>query len=142
MTRYTGEPPTDSVDEARQKLRAYPDFETVGFGRWGCVLGAEDRLIGMCGLKYLSDLDEVDIGYRFLPAYWGNGYATEAARASIDYGFNSIGLEQIIGLVMPENTPSIRVLERIGMRCDGEFLYDGIRVIRYSISAESSRPNS
>ncbi len=66
--------------------------------------------IGFAGLKYLEDLDEVDVAYRLLPKYWGKGLATEVALASVRHGFTNLGLKQIIGLAMPENIASVRVL--------------------------------
>ena len=88
-------------------------------------------MVGFCGLKYLTDLKEVDVGYRFLPEYWGRGLATEACAASLEFGFNTLGLDQIIGLVLPGNAASSRVLEKVGMQADGDFLYDEFRVLRY-----------
>lgn len=138
VMRHTGEPPIESVEAARQALERYPDFDTVGYGRWGCVLRETGALIGFCGLKSLDDLDEVDIGYRFLPEYWGRGLATEACRASLAFGFDTIGLERIIGLVMPANVASIRVLDKCGMVADGEIDYDGVRALRYAKSQSRS----
>jgi RimJ/RimL family protein N-acetyltransferase len=90
-------------------------------------------VIGFCGLKYLEDLNAVDVGYRFLPEYWGRGLATEACLASVTFGFEVLKLDRIIGLVLPDNVASIRVLEKVGMRSAGEVTYDGHRVLRYSI---------
>ena len=133
VMRFTGEPPLHSLEEAKQALARYPDFETVGYGRWGCVLKKEQRVIGFCGLKYLSDLDAVDVGYRLLPAYWGQGLATEACRASVQFGFDVLQLDRIIGLVLPGNVASIRVLEKVGMHAEGEIVYDGYKALRYGI---------
>ena len=85
-------------------------------------------------MKYLPELDAVDVGYRFLPEYWGQGLATEACRASISFGFEELILNQIIGLVLAENIASIRVLEKVGMRFDGEVTYAGQTALRYEIS--------
>ncbi len=131
VMRFTGEPMVPSLDAAREAIAGHPDFETVGFGRWACVLKETQAVIGFCGLKYLADLDEVDVGYRFLPEYWGRGLATEACLASLEFGFTTLRLDHIIGLVLPENTASIRVLEKVGMQPDGEMDCDGIRALRY-----------
>lgn len=133
VMRFTGEPPLTSLDEAREAIANYPDFKTVGYGRWGCVLKETQEIIGFCGLKYLSDLEEVDVGFRFLPQYWGQGLATEACTASITYGFEELGLGCIIGVVLPENTRSIRVLEKVGMVSEGNITYDGQVALRYAI---------
>ncbi len=134
VMRYTGEPPLASVDEARRAIETYPDFDTVGFGRWGCVLKESGDLIGFCGLKYLIDLDEVDVGYRFFPEHWGKGLATEACAASLAFGFDTLKLERIIALVLPENGASVRVLDKCGMRPDGVVTYDGENALRYVIT--------
>jgi ribosomal-protein-alanine N-acetyltransferase len=133
VMRWTGEPPFQSLEEATEALAQYPDFDTVGYGRWGCVLKENNELIGFCGLKYLDDLDAVDLGYRLLPEYWGQGFATEACLASVRFGFDVLKLDRIIGLVLRENHASIRVLEKVGMVFDSEFDYDGYRVLQYSV---------
>ncbi|HGY92542.1 MAG TPA: N-acetyltransferase [Planctomycetes bacterium] len=137
VMRFTGEPMLSSVDEARQAISDYTDFEEFGFGRWACVLKSEGTVVGFCGLKYLRDLDEVDVGYRFIPEYWGRGLATEACVASLDFGFNVLGLEQIVAFVLPGNAASFRVLEKAGMQCEGEIDYDGTRVVRYVMRRDS-----
>jgi ribosomal-protein-alanine N-acetyltransferase len=133
VMRHTGEAPLGSLDEARAALAAYPDFATVGFGRWGCVLRSTGRVIGFCGLKRLPELDAVDVGYRFLPEFWGRGLATEACSASIGFGFETLGLDEIIALVLPANTASIRVLTKVGMRPDGRETAAGLDALRYVI---------
>ena len=137
VMKFTGEPMTQSVEEARQAIADYRDFDERGYGRWACVLKETQQVIGFCGLKYLTDLNEVDVGYRFLPEFWGKGLATEACAASIRFGFDTLGLEKIIGLVLPPNTASIRVLEKVGMTSDGEFDYDGLRAIQFSVRRET-----
>lgn len=136
VMRYTHEPLLRSLKDARELLRCYPDFDTHGFGRWGCVLKETRQLIGFCGLKYLADYDEVDIGYRLLPGFWGRGLATEASRACIQFGFETLRLKRILGLVLPENTASIRVLEKSGLTFRDEIEDDGLRVLRYAIDRE------
>ncbi len=131
VMQFTGEPLLSSLAEAEQAIENYSDFEVVGYGRWACVLKETKDVIGFCGLKYLPDLDVVDVGYRFQPEYWGHGFATEACIASLNFGFDTLRLEQIFGFVIPENAASIRVLEKAGMQSTGEFDYDGTRVLRY-----------
>jgi RimJ/RimL family protein N-acetyltransferase len=85
VVRYIGSQLTDRA-EALESLRARPlaDYQKYGYGRWACVPKGGAEVIGFAGLKYLDDLGEVDLGYRLLPAYWGAGLATEAARAVMD----------------------------------------------------------
>lgn len=131
VMRLTGEPLLPSLDAAREAIANYPDFDQVGYGRWACILKQTRSIIGFCGLKYLPDLDAVDVGYRFLPEYWGQGLATEACTASLDFGFNTLHLDEILGLVLPRNVASIRVLEKVGMQPVGELMYDGALALRF-----------
>ena len=119
VMRYTGEPLTESVDQARRMIRDYSDYRERGYGRWAVVYKPDGRVVGFNGLKYLDDLDEVDLGYRFRTDYWGRGIATESSRAVVRYGFETLALDHIVGLVLPENTRSIRVLEKLGMTYTG-----------------------
>jgi len=119
VMRFTGEARLESLDQAREVIVNYEDFDTVGFGRWGCILKASGSLIGFCGLIDLRDLDAVDVGFRFLPEYWGQGLASAA---SVAFGFDILRLERIIALVLPQNVASIRVLEKCGMQADGSII--------------------
>lgn len=142
VMRYTGEPLWESVEQTRARITAYPDFERYGFGRWACILKSEQRIVGMSGLKYLEDLGEVDVGYRFFPAYWGRGLATEAAAAALGFGFDVLGLERIIGLVLPDNRASVHVLEKIGMHLDGRARCGGESALRYVVHRDDLRPDT
>ncbi len=133
VMRFTGEPPLQSIDEAQRAITSYPDFETVGYGRWACVLKDTGAVVGFCGLKYLPEIDEVDVGFRFFPEYWGQGIATETSRACIKFGFDVLKLDRILGLVLSENTASIRVLEKCGLIRNGEVEYDGETALRYEV---------
>jgi [ribosomal protein S5]-alanine N-acetyltransferase len=139
VMRFTGEPPLRSVDEARAAIENYPDFDRVGYGRWACVLKQTGQFIGFCGLKYLEELDVVDVGFRFLPEYWGQGLATEACRTSIEFGFKVICLQKIVGLVLPGNAPSIRVLEKCGMHRQGSVRYDGHDALWFEVRSRDHR---
>ena len=136
VMRYTCEPMPGSVEEVREAIKNHRDFDLYGYGRWGCFLKETGVLIGFCGLKFLTDLNAVDVGYRFLPQHWGKGFATEACRSSLQFGFAELGLDRIIGLVKPENLASRRVLEKVGMRDTGEMEYDDIRVVCYEACGE------
>ena len=131
VMRHTGETPSTSVSEVRGLIRDYPDYRKYGFGRWAVVYKPDQRVVGFNGLKYLEDLREVDIGYRFRVDYWGRGIATESSTAVVRYGFETLGLERIIGLVLPDNTGSIRVLEKVGMHLDGTIDYCGEKAQRW-----------
>lgn len=134
ITRYTGDGGmVHTLDEARASLRDRPiaDYRKHGYGRLACVLKSTGLIIGFAGLKYLDDLNEVDIGYRFLREHWGKGFATEACRPLMQHGFEILKLKQVIGLVEPDNTASVRVLEKIGLRYVGTLQYRGSLVAKY-----------
>lgn len=128
VRRYTYDSPMETLDDARRVLTEAPlaDYANHGYGRVACVLKDTGELIGFSGLKYLSDMGETDIGYRFLRAHWGNGYATESARPMMDYGRNVLGLDRIIGLVDPDNAGSVHVLEKLGLRYESSVFYADI----------------
>jgi len=107
-----------NVEQARQILIDHPiaDYRKYGFGRGACILKSTGEQIGFAGLKYLEELGEVDVAFRLMRTHWGQGLATEAALASVRFGFSDLGLKRIIGLVMPENIASVRVLEKTGLR--------------------------
>ncbi|UTW45952.1 GNAT family N-acetyltransferase [bacterium SCSIO 12696] len=135
VMKYTGEDCFKTPEQALQVLRERPmrDYRQYGYGRWACVLKDSQKVIGWCGLKYLDDLDQVDVGYRFFKRFWGNGLGTEASRACVQYGLNSLGLECIIGLALEENIGSIRVLEKSGLEYDGRMDYEGFDLVKYVI---------
>ena len=117
VIRYTHDPLTD-VEEARKVLEEVilPQYILYDHGRWAVHLRSGLEFIGWCGLKYLTETNEVDLGYRFKKNFWGNGYATEAARACIKYGFATLNLQRIVGRALPANLASIKVLEKCGMK--------------------------
>jgi RimJ/RimL family protein N-acetyltransferase len=140
IIRYTGEAREGlglkSLDHARQVLRDRPlaDYRKYGYGRWACVWKETGAVIGFAGLKYLDDLGATDIGYRFIPEFWGRGIATEASRAALEDGFTRLGLTEIIGLVEPENVASVRVLQKLGLRLVGPIDYRGGIVDKYVVT--------
>ena len=126
VTQYTGDPIRD-LAHARQVLETVilPQYSLYGHGRWAVYIKDTNKFIGWCGLKTRPERDfEIDLGYRFLPAAWGKGYATEAAAATLRYGFEKLCLQRITGRAMPQNTGSLNVLEKIGMQYIGEEIVD------------------
>src|SRR5438034_1642938 len=107
-----------NVEQARQILVDHPiaDYRKYGFGRGACILKSTGEQIGFAGLKYLEEFGEVDVAFRLMRTHWGKGLGTDAALASGRVWFAALGLKRIIGLVMPENVASVRVLEKTGLR--------------------------
>jgi len=88
-----------------------------GLGVWPAE--ADGAFVGWFCLKYVPATVEVEVGYRLMPRAWGNGYATEGARAVVRYGLDVLGLYRIIGLTHPDNAASQRVLQKSGLRDAG-----------------------
>lgn len=130
VIRFTGDTPFLSVLEAKYFIENYKEYEQQGFGRWAVVEKETGRFIGFCGLK-LNEQGQVDLGFRFYKQKWGKGFASEAALACIEYGFNTLGLEEIIGRAVKENVASIRVLQKCGMRYFKEGECNGLHTAHY-----------
>lgn len=126
VVRYTYDPITDP-EHAKHILETVilPQYALYKHGRWAVHIKQGLEFIGWCGLKYRPEQNEVDLGYRFKQSSWGKGYATEAAFASIKYGFEKLNLPRIIGRAVPENAGSLKVLEKCGMQFLREEVVDG-----------------
>lgn len=107
-----------TVEDAHRYLREGPMamYEKHGFGLWHVAQRSDDAPVGMCGLLRRDVLPDVDLGYAFLPEYWGRGYAFEAAAATLREASARFGLTRVVGVVSEGNSASIRVLEKLGMR--------------------------
>lgn len=141
---YVHEPVLENLDHASQILIQHilPQYHLYQLGRWAVYEKATDQFIGWCGLKYLPDLKEIDLGYRFMPSSWGKGYATEAALAAIQYGFSVLQLETIIGRAHVENLASLKVLRKIGMLYIDTAIVDQCPVETYQINRPRKLKNS
>lgn len=121
VIKYTGDTSFENITEAENFLRNYNDYEMNGFGRWAVIEKSSGEFLGWCGLKYVREIDETDIGFRFFEKYWNRGFATESAMTCLKYGFEKLNLKTVVGRAMAENTASIKVLEKIGMKYEKEF---------------------
>ncbi|HKE96118.1 MAG TPA: GNAT family N-acetyltransferase, partial [Povalibacter sp.] len=104
-------------DAARQFLLDGPiaSYERNGYGHYRVEL-RDGTPIGMCGLINREFIGEIDIGFAYLPAYWSQGYASEAAAAVMEYARTMLAIRRIVAVVSPHNVASIRVLEKLGLR--------------------------
>ena len=104
--------------------------------QFAVVLRANERLIGYCGFfaQVVDDVEEIEIGYRLHPDLWGQGLATEAARAVRDHGLNGLNLPRLVSLIHPDNIASQRVAEKNGMIPEKKTVFRGFPTIVYSIS--------
>jgi len=133
VIKYTGNSAFKDIEEAKEFLNNYSDYKENGFGRWAVINKATKEFIGWCGLKNDKKTDETDIGFRFFETFWNQGFATESAKACINYGFENLKLKTIIGRAMKENTASIKVLEKIGLQYVKDFNFDGQEGVIFQI---------
>jgi [ribosomal protein S5]-alanine N-acetyltransferase len=116
--RFIGDRNVHTVEEAKQfLLNGYlKSYETHGFGFYLAMEKTTQNPIGMCGLVKRNTLEDVDIGFAFLPDFVGKGYGFEAASATLNYAENVLKLEKVIAIVDPENVVSIALIKKIGLQ--------------------------
>lgn len=130
-----------SLEETREWLKSQQDrYKKNGLGEWAVFLKATGALIGAAGLLEI-ELDGkpvMEIGYIFDNSVWGNGYATEAAKAFVDLAFRKLGLEKVYATIRPENLPSIRAAERLGFKHESEYVkvYNGKEMVHWIFMLE------
>lgn len=104
-------------DELFERLRSLIDRD--GFGFWACEFKSTSDLVGFVGIdqpEYELPFGPcTQVGWRLARKFWGQGYATEAARRAVTFGFKELGLKEIVAVAVKENAGSIAVMERIGM---------------------------
>src|SRR5262249_8632053 len=95
-------------------------YEREGYGLWAMILKSSAELIGDCGCvsREVEGHKEIEIAYHVRRNLWGRGYATEAARACMEYAFGQLGASRVVSMIRPENTNSIRVAEKNGLKCE------------------------
>lgn len=128
-----------SREQTAEFLEKVQTRDREGLPSQFAVISRENnRLIGYCGffLQIVDGIEELEIGYRLHPSYWGRGIATEAARAVRDYGFDDLQLPHVISLIHPENIASRRVAEKNGMRPEKKTLFRGFPTIVFGLSRE------
>ena len=127
-------PSPDAPDLERVKRlvqRQIDHWADHDFGWWAVESQTNRELIGWCGLQYLPETDEIEIGYLLSKSYWGRGLATESATRGLDFGFKTLNIKEIVGIVHPENFASQKVLEKIGLEFQERTEYFGMECFKY-----------
>jgi [ribosomal protein S5]-alanine N-acetyltransferase len=137
VLQYTGDLPFLNLKEAENFVLNYTHYQDYGLGRWSVLDRYTNEFIGWCGLKYSPEKNEYDLGFRLLQQHWNKGYATEASLASLRYGFQNLGLLEIVGRARIENKASIAVLKKVGMLEEKAFDFDGHPGVQFKIDANS-----
>lgn len=128
IIRHAQAEPLASREQALEFMKAAPfhDYATYGYGRFACVWKATGEVIGFSGVKYVPEIEDTELGYRFLPDYWGRGLATEAGEASIEFARTTLGLRRLVAMVHPDNVASARVVTKLGFSVAKKLRYSGL----------------
>jgi len=126
----------DPVDAARATIgRFEQSWQERRYAPWG--LFRDGRLIGHGGLNWVPEFGETEVLWALHPDAWRQGYATEMARAALDYGFKDLGLELIFAIANPDNHPSQAVMTRLGMTYRRNVTYRGFDAVWLDIGRET-----
>ena len=135
VVRYVGERHVPTRQETWRAIAGWLGHWAMrGYGQWAIEERSGGRLIGRTGIINPADWPGSEVGYLLGRAWWGRGYATEAARAAMDWGFEQVGFDDLLSLIDPANAASIAVATRLGELPRGDVDLFGHRVLIYGIS--------
>ncbi len=137
VMRYMGGAEFAKREKVAERLHHYIDhYKKYGFAVCGVILKETNEMIGSAGLQYLENTDDVEVGYGFDKPFWGKGYASEAAKAMLTFGFENCGFEKIVAVAIPENRASRNVMEKLGMTYIKNTIHYGSDCVYYSITKD------
>jgi RimJ/RimL family protein N-acetyltransferase len=124
--RYIGDRGIRTLDDAQRYIDEGPRtlYRTLGYGLWRISRLDDPTPIGLCGLVRRDSLPGPDLGFAFLPAFWGAGYAREAAGACLDLARGALQLRELLAICQPDNAASLRLLEALGFERIERFRHD------------------
>ncbi len=124
--KYIGDRGVKTIEQAEEYIaqRIEKSYVENGFGLWLVEEKITQTDLGLCGLIKRDTLEDIDIGFAFLPEYTGKGYAQESASAVMDYAKNHLEIKKIVAITTPENTNSIQLLGKIGFRFVRKFIFE------------------
>jgi RimJ/RimL family protein N-acetyltransferase len=139
VMKWTPSPPSKDVAETAQRLArtmAFTERQPPGMGLWALELKESGGFLGQVGLFPVEGKGpDVEVAYELAPRAWGHGYATEAARALVDYGFEELGLRRIVALILPDNARSRNVASKCGMTLEGPGRFYNLDLVVYAREA-------
>ncbi len=140
--RYLGNHPVTDIQQSRDIIDAVRrQYEENGIGRWAAIEKSSGAFIGWAGLKLIKEplnnhVDFYDVGYRLIPRFWGKGYATEAAKASLEYAFTHLPTDVVYALAHVDNAGSKNVLQKCGLVILENFMLEDMMVAWLRITRE------
>jgi len=139
VMKWTPSPPSKNVAETVERLArtmAFTARQPPGLGLWALELKESAEFLGQVGLFPVEGKGpEVEVAYELAPRVWGHGYATEAARALIEYGFEELQLRRIVALILPANARSRNVASKCAMTLEGPGRFYGLELVVYAREA-------
>lgn len=135
IMRFLGGP-LDRMAAWRHMAVLVGHWHLRGYGHWAVEEKGSGKFIGRIGFLYPEGWPGFEIGWTLSAAAQGKGFATEGARRALDYAFNEMEREHVISLIHPDNTPSIRVAERLGEKLEGKTILIDHDVLIYGIDRE------
>ena len=137
VTRFLAGRPYVHEESAAQIARFTRHWDEHGFGLWAVEANESGEMIGFIGFlrhdDWFASPFDAEIGWRLARHAWGRGMATEGARAALEHGFTLLGFERVISITRPDNLASRRVMEKLGLRPEGETHWRGRDVVWYAI---------
>jgi ribosomal-protein-alanine N-acetyltransferase len=129
---FIGTGVTFTKSQTEKSIIKWDEYEKEhGYSNWAVIRKEDGAFIGKCGLSELPDKSGIEISYILDEPYWGRGYATEISAAVLELGFSKFGMKKIIALVYPQNSPSIKVIEKLGMKYEKEAEFWGVKLLMY-----------
>lgn len=137
VIQYTGDTSFKNLESAQNFITNYDAYTKTGIGRWAVIRKSDQEFLGWCGLKYHSKERVVDIGYRFYKCYWTQGYATESAKAVIQYAFDILKYPFLVAHAHIDNHASHKVINKCNMQFVKVFNYDNLPAKLYRLDNPS-----
>jgi RimJ/RimL family protein N-acetyltransferase len=137
--RYLGNEPVTTIEQCDQYIKAIQkQYQDNGIGRFVIQIKDTQEIIGWAGLKFITEPENnhvnfYDIGYRLAEEHWGKGYGYEVAKAWLDYAFNEMKVAAVYASAHNENKGSNKILQKIGMQQNGQYLHDDMKCNWYEI---------
>ncbi len=142
VMRYLPRREASPHERAERTIGFFNDhWRQRGYGVWAVTDKIDGTFIGHCGLNYLADIDEVEVLYALRQSHWSRGFATEAARASVQFGFERAQRTRLIALAVPENMASRRVMEHLGFLFEKNAHHFGLDLVQYALSCKQFSHN-
>lgn len=136
VMRFLGGQPVPRAEAWRNMAMILGHWQLRGYGMWAVEEKEGGEMVGRVGCWRPEGWPGLEVGWTLRRRFWGRGYATEAARASLDYAFTALDQPRVISLIAPDNVNSIRVAERLGERPEGEWEVLGTKLIVYAVWRE------